>query len=73
MQGCQPPGQAAQSHIQPGLECLQRWGINNLLGQPVPMCYCLLSGDTLKQVPGCLILKNIVLKETKRNEVPIFY
>jgi len=22
MQGCQPPDQAAQSHIQPGLECL---------------------------------------------------
>jgi len=23
VQGCQPPDQAAQSHIQPGLECLQ--------------------------------------------------
>uniref|UniRef100_A0A8C3LQP0 Telomere length regulation protein TEL2 homolog n=1 Tax=Chrysolophus pictus TaxID=9089 RepID=A0A8C3LQP0_CHRPC len=29
--------QAAQSHIQPGLECLQGWGIHNLLGQPVPV------------------------------------
>jgi len=35
LQGRQPPDQAAQSHIQPGLECLQGWGIHNLLGQPV--------------------------------------
>jgi len=35
VQGCQPPAQAAQSHIQAGLECLQRWGIHSLLGQPV--------------------------------------
>ena len=35
MQGCQPPDQAAQSHIQPGPECLQGWGIHSLLGQPV--------------------------------------
>jgi len=33
VQGRQPPDQAAQSHIQPGLECLQGWGIHNLLGQ----------------------------------------
>ena len=39
MQGCQPPDQAAQSHIQPGLECLQGWGIHNLLGQPAPVCH----------------------------------
>jgi len=32
-QGHQPPDQAAQSHIQPGFECLQGWGIHNLLGQ----------------------------------------
>ena len=32
VQGHQP---AAQSHIQPGLECLQGWGIHSLLGQPV--------------------------------------
>ena len=38
MQSRQPPDQAAQSHIQPGLECLQGWGIHNLLGQPVPVC-----------------------------------
>jgi len=30
-----PAAQAAQSHIQPGLECLQGWGIHSLLGQPV--------------------------------------
>ena len=34
-----PPDQAAQSHIQPGLECLQGWDIHNLLGQPVPVCH----------------------------------
>ena len=39
VQGHQPADQAAQSHIQPGLECLQGWGIHNLTGQPVPVCY----------------------------------
>ena len=33
--GHQPPDQAAQSHIQPGLERLQGWGTHSLLGQPV--------------------------------------
>jgi len=37
MLGCQPADQAAQSHIQPGLECLQGWDIHNLLGQTVPV------------------------------------
>ena len=37
VQGHQPLNQAAQNHIQPGLECLQGWGIHNLLGQPVPL------------------------------------
>jgi len=35
VQGRQPAAQAAQSHIQPGLQCLQGWGIHSLLGQPV--------------------------------------
>ena len=35
VQGHQPADQAAQSHIQPGLQCLQGWGIHSLLGQPV--------------------------------------
>ena len=35
VQGHQPADQAAQSHIQPGLECLHGWGIHSLLGQPV--------------------------------------
>jgi len=35
VQGRQPADQAAQSHIQPGLQCLQGWGIHSLLGQPV--------------------------------------
>jgi len=33
VQGHQPPDQAAQSHIQPGLEYLQGCGIHNLPGQ----------------------------------------
>ena len=37
MQGHQSLDQAAHSHIQPDLECLQGWGIHNLLGQPVPV------------------------------------
>jgi len=47
VQDCQPPDQAAQSHIQPGLECLQGWGIHNLLGQPVPVCHHPLCGEKL--------------------------
>jgi len=39
MQGLQPAAQAAQSHIPPGLEYLQGWGIHNLLVQPVPVCH----------------------------------
>ena len=39
VQGHQPLDQAAQSHIQPGFECLQGWGIHSLLGQPVPVCH----------------------------------
>jgi len=39
VQGHQQPDQAAQSHIQPGLECRQGGGIHSLLGQPVPVCY----------------------------------
>jgi len=39
VQGHQPPDQVAQSHIQPGLECLQGWGTHSLLGQPVPVCH----------------------------------
>ena len=35
VQGHQPQGQAAQSHVQSGLECLQGQGIHSLLGQPV--------------------------------------
>ena len=38
-QGHQPLDQATQSHIQPGLKCLQGWGVHNLLGQPVPVLH----------------------------------
>jgi len=37
VQGRQPLAWAAQSNIQPGLECIQGWGIHNLTGQPVPV------------------------------------
>ena len=55
----QPADQAAQSHIQPGLECLQGWGIHSLLGQPV-QCVTTLrqswamahGGDTAPLVEG---------------------
>ena len=33
VQGRQPAAQAAQSHIQPGPECLQGWGTHNPPGQ----------------------------------------
>jgi len=39
VQDHKPPDQAAQSHIQPGPECLQGWGIHNLSGQPIPVCH----------------------------------
>ena len=39
VQGHQSLDPAAQSHIQPDLECLQGWDIHNLLGQPVPVCH----------------------------------
>ena len=37
VQGRQPPDQAAQSHIQPGLECLQGWGTHTSLDNPFPI------------------------------------
>jgi len=30
--------QVAQDLIQPGLECLQGWGIHHISGQPDPVC-----------------------------------
>jgi len=50
VQGRQPPDQAAQSHIQPSLECLQGWGIHNLLGQPVAVCHHPLSEKLLPNI-----------------------
>ena len=50
VQGHQPADQAAQSHIQPGLDCLQGWGIHSLLGQPV-------------QCVTTLWVKNFLLKQ----------
>ncbi|SGA33774.1 Uncharacterised protein [Chlamydia abortus] len=42
-QGGQPLDQAAQSHIQPGLQCLRGWGVHSLSGQVVPVRHHLLS------------------------------
>jgi len=67
VQGWQPPDQAAQSHIQPGPECLQGWSIYNLLGQPAPVPHHPLCEKRLpniqpkpplsqfKTIPPCLI------------------
>ena len=55
VQGCQRPDHAAQSHIQPGLECLQGWSIHNLLGQPVPVRHHFLLISNLNLL--CLSLK----------------
>jgi len=52
--GRQPAAQAAQSHIQPGLECLQGWGIHSLLGQPV-QCVTTLWGKNF------LLITNLTL------------
>ena len=64
MKGHQPADQAAQSHIQPGLECLQGWGIHSLLGQPVQCVtilwvknFLLISNQNLP----CLSLKPFLL------------
>ena len=54
VQGRQPADQAAQSHIQPGLECLQGWGIHSLLGQPVQ---CI----TTFRVKNFLLISNLNL------------
>ena len=45
VQGHQPPGQAAQSHIQPGLQCPQGWGIHKLLGRGTKCAFTLLRFD----------------------------
>ena len=58
VQGHQPAAQAAQSHIQPGLECLQGWGIHSLLGQPV-QCVTTLWGK------NCLLISNLNLNHLK--------
>ena len=41
VQGHQPPDQAAQSHIQPGLECLQGWGIPSVPSITLELHYLL--------------------------------
>ena len=72
VQGHQPADQAAQSHIQPGPECLQGWGIHSLLGQPVPVCH-----HPLEQVVNRndRITESLRLKKTSKitqsNHLPI--
>jgi len=74
LQGCQPPDQAAQSHIQPGLECLQGWGIQNLLGQPVQCVttlwvknFFLISNLNLP----CLSLKPFHMQRTRSSHISL--
>ena len=54
VQGRQPADQAAQSHIQPGLECLQGWGIHSLLGQPVQCVTTLMQNTMQNSLPRIL-------------------
>ena len=64
VQGRQPAAQAVQSHIQPGLEYLQGWGIHSLLGQPVQcvttLCvkkFLLICNPNLPPYPTCCCTK----------------
>jgi len=41
VQGRQPAAQTAQSHIQPGLECLQGWGREEVRSVSGLWCLCL--------------------------------
>ena len=73
VQGHQPPDQAAQSHIQPGLECLQGWGIHNLLGNlfqcVTSLCvknFLLISNLNLP----CLSLRPFPLLQAKQAQFP---
>ena len=73
VQGRQPAHQAAQSHIQPGLECLQGWGIHSLLGQPVQCVttlwvkkFLLISNLNLP----CLSLRPFPLLQAKQAQFP---
>jgi len=50
VRGRQSPAQAAQSHIQPGLECLQGWGIHSLLRQPLNRAYITLCSIQMKDL-----------------------
>ena len=64
VQGRQPADQAAQSHIQPGLECLQGWGIHSLLGQPV-QCVTTLC------VKNFLLISNLNLPPLSLKPLPL--
>ena len=63
VQDCQPLDQAAQSHIQPGPECLQEWGIHNLLGQPVHVSLLQVLENTSPLLPP----KNIFFKDYNKD------
>ena len=56
-QGCPPPAQAAQSPIQPGLECLQGWGTTASLGSCVSGTTTVLLRTTalLEGMCGCFL------------------
>ena len=65
VQGRQPPDQGAQSHIQPGLECLQGWGIHSLLGQPIPVHH---HPSPLVMLPMERVTWRVVLLQLSRQE-----
>ena len=49
-QDCQPLDQTGQDPIQPGLECLPRWGIRRFSGRPVPPPHYPLSEEFLPNI-----------------------
>jgi len=69
VQGRQPAAHAAQSHIQPGLECLQGWGIHSLLGQPV-QCVTTLWGKSFLLISN-LNLPCLSLNHSRKQPFPL--
>jgi len=49
---CQPSAQAAQGPIQPGPECLQRWGTLSFPGQPVQYTISNYSNNSRQSFPS---------------------
>jgi len=65
VQGHQPPAQAAQSHIQPGLECLQGWGIHKYQAAfPVYIRFLSWKKPTKQPEPSCIQFQTLLQHAT---------